>query len=125
MRTPRQASGDAAEGQVAALLASGGWTIVGRQVHAGRGEIDVIAVDPGPPRALVFVEVRWRARRDFGLGEETVDHRKRAVLHRAAWRWLETAPPELFRLAIRFDLIAVEPGEPGRPPRIRHHRAAF
>ena len=42
-------------------------------------------MDPGPPPALVVVEVRWRARRDFGLPEETVDGRKRARLHRAAF----------------------------------------
>ena len=64
--------------------------------------------DPGPPPALVVVEVRWRARRDFGLAEETVDGRKRARLHRAGFALRElgvladgTALPAL---PLRFDL---------------------
>lgn len=95
-----------------------------RNVRIGRAEIDVIAIEPGTPRTLVFVEVRWRGRRDFGLAEETVDRRKRARLHAAAWQWLDrpTAAP-LGRLPIRFDLVVVEPGDGRDPPRIRHHRA--
>src|SRR6187551_2501854 len=84
-RTDAQRLGDAAEALVAARLVAAGWTILGRDVHVGRYELDLVAVDPGPPPALVVIEVRWRARRDFGLAEETVDWRKRAKLHRAAF----------------------------------------
>ena len=59
--------------------------------RVGRAELDLVAVDPGPPPALVVVEVRWRGRRDFGLPEETVDHRKRARLHRAGFALRERA----------------------------------
>jgi len=123
MRTTAQQAGDAAEARVAAALQSLGWTILGRQVHVGRAELDLIATDPGPPPSLVVVEVRWRRRRDFGLAEETVDRAKRERLRRAAWRWLATAiePP---RLPLRFDLVVVEPGGDGERV-IRHHRAAF
>jgi putative endonuclease len=123
MRTSQQRSGDAAEDGVARNLANTGWTILGRQVHVGRAELDLIAIDPGPPRSLVVVEVRWRARRDFGLPEETVDHRKMTRLQQAAWRWLQTADAP--RLPLRFDLIVVEPGSGRDAPRLRHHRAAF
>jgi putative endonuclease len=123
-RTPAQRLGDAAEDQVAARLVAAGWTIRGRNVHAGRGELDLIAIDPGPPAALVFVEVRWRGRREFGLGEESVDRRKRARVRAAAWRWLEEH--EEPGLPIRFDVVIVEPGPtPASVDRIRHHRAAF
>jgi len=85
------------------------------------GEIDILAIDPGPPAALVAVEVRWRGRRDFGLPEETVDHRKRAQLHRAgfALRELGRLPSgeEVPSLPLRFDLIVVEPHD-----RLRHYR---
>jgi len=118
-----QLGGDAAEDVVAERLVAIGWSIVGRKVHAGRGELDIVAIDPGPPRILVIVEVRARRRRDFGLPEETVDHRKRARLHAAAWRWLDES--EHAALPVRFDLVVVEPGPPGSEPRIRHHRAAF
>ncbi len=123
-RTPAQRLGDAAETIVAGHLVAAGWTILARNVHAGRAELDVIATDPGPPPALVFIEVRWRAGRSFGLAEETVDRRKRARLHAGAWRWLDGAPT-VPRLPIRFDLVVVEPGSDDATPRLRHHRAAF
>jgi len=123
MRTTAQLAGDRAEARVAALLTDRGWRILARQLRVGRSEIDLLAVDPGPPPALVVVEVRWRSRRDFGLAEETVDGRKRARLRRAAFALRELGelpdgtvlPP----LAFRFDLIVVEPGD-----RLRHHRHA-
>lgn len=124
MRTDAQHSGDAAEQLVADRLAAGGWTILGRNVHVGRYELDLIAVDPGPPRMLVAVEVRWRAGRAFGLPEETVDARKRLRVRAAAYGLLERgALPDgslLPHLPLRFDLVAVEPGD-----RIRHHRHAM
>jgi Holliday junction resolvase-like predicted endonuclease len=67
--------------------------------------------------------VRWRSRRDYGLAEETVDHRKRTRIRQAAYALLERE--ELPHLPLRFDLVVVEPGERGGEPRVRHHRAAF
>jgi len=121
MRTAAQQAGDEAEARVATHLTSLGWRVLGTHVRVGRAEIDILAVDPGPPAALAVVEVRWRARRDFGLPEETVDHRKRAQLHRAGF-----ALRDLHRLAdgtrlpnlpLRFDLVVVEPHD-----KLRHHR---
>ena len=112
---------------MAASLAGRGWAILGRQLRIGRQELDVIAVDPGPPRTLVIVEVRWRRSRAFGLAEETLDHRKRGHLRAAIGRLLGEGLPggaELPRLPLRVDLVVVEPGaRAGEPPRIRHHRA--
>jgi putative endonuclease len=122
-RTPARRAGDAAEDLVVARLTAAGWRVLHRNVHVGRYELDVVAVDPGPPAALVIVEIRWRSRRDFGLAEESVDHRKRVRVRRAAFGLLDRGglPP----LPLRFDLIVVEPGDRGGEPRIRHHRAAF
>jgi putative endonuclease len=140
VRTAAQRLGDAAETLVAERLAAGGWLVHARNVRVGRAEIDLIATDPGPPPALVFVEVRGRASRDYGQAEETVDHRKRDRLHRAAFGLLDrqgerptrqgpaagsrdggaAMPIELPRLPLRFDLVVVEPGG-----RMRHHRHAW
>src|SRR5262245_50612105 len=123
-RTPAQRLGDRAETLVADHLANAGWTILERNVRVGRDELDLVAIDPGPPRCIVVVEVRWRASRAFGLAEETVDGRKQARIRRATWRWLEAAGAP--RLPLRFDLAVVEPATaPAQSPRIRHHRAAF
>lgn len=121
MRTTAQRTGDAAEARVATYLQGLGWQVLGARVRVGRAELDIVALEPGPPATLVIVEVRWRGRRDFGLPEETVDGRKRARLHRAGYSLRElgrladgTPVPDL---AMRFDLVAVEPGG-----RLRHHR---
>ena len=90
----------------------------------GRYELDLVGLDPGPPGALVVVEVRWRAGREFGLPEETVDHRKRARIRAGAFGLLERGilpdGSPLPRLPLRFDLVVLEPDG-----RMRHHRAAF
>ena len=121
MRTSAQVTGDAAESAVAAYLTALGWQVLALHVRVGRAELDIVAVDPGPPPALVIVEVRWRGRRDFGLPEETVDGRKRARLHQAGFALRDRGRlgdgTLLPHLALRFDLIAVEPGD-----RLRHYR---
>lgn len=121
MRTVAQRAGDDAEARVAAHLEQAGWRVLASHVRVGRNELDLLAVDPGPPSWLVAVEVRWRRRRDFGLPEETIDGRKRARLRRAAFalhdagRLPDGAP--LPALPLRFDLVVLEPGA-----RLRHYR---
>lgn len=120
MRTAKQEAGDEAEALVAARLVAAGWTVLGRNVHAGRGELDLVAIDPGPPRELVIVEVRRRTSRSFGLAEETVAFAKRSHLRLAIGRLLEDGLPggvAMPRLPLRVDLVVVEPGS-----RVRHHR---
>jgi len=128
-RTSAQRAGDAAEQLVGSHLGSIGWTVLARNVHVGRHELDLVATDPGPPAAIVIVEVRWRTSRAFGLPEETVDHRKRTRVRTAAYGLLERGVlangERLPRLPLRFDLVVVEPGVANDSPRIRHHRAAF
>lgn len=123
--TAAQRTGDEAEDLVAARLTAAGWHLIARNVRLGRDELDLVAVDPGPPPALVVVEVRRRGRRDFGLAEETLDHRKRSALRRAVGRLVEagTLPDgtPLPRLGLRVDLVALDPGPDGRTS-VRHHR---
>jgi len=128
-RTQAQDRGDAGERLVEGRLIGAGWQILGRNIHLGRAEIDVLAVDPGPPRQLVIVEVRWRAGRGFGLPEETVDWRKRRQLRRALGRLAEIGRlPDgrvLPQLPIRVDVVALEPPTTfGGEVRLRHHRSA-
>jgi len=125
-RTHAQALGDAAEELVARRLEADGWRVLGRNVRIGRLELDLVAVDPGPPPALAVVEVRWRAGRDFGLPEETVDFRKRARLRAAAFTLIDRGTVNgvrLPKLPLRIDLVVVEPAlRVGAEPRVRHHR---
>ncbi len=123
-RTAAQLAGDAAETLVAARLERSGWIVLARNIHIGRYELDLVAIDPDPPPTLVIVEVRWRAGREFGLPEETVDHRKRARVRAAAYGLIDrgTMPDgsPVPRLPLRFDLVVAEPGH-----RLRHHRHAM
>jgi putative endonuclease len=127
MRTDAQLRGDGAESVVAADLVASGWTVLARNVRVGRGELDIVSIDPGPPSMLVIVEVRWRRSRAFGLAEETIDHRKRAHLRAAIGRLLEDGLPDgtaVPNLPIRVDLVVVEPPvHSGDSLQIRHHRA--
>lgn len=131
MRTARQQAGDRAESIVIERLRAEGWTAFARNVRIGHDEIDLVAVDPGPPRCLVIVEVRWRRSRAFGLPEETIDRRKRERLRRAALRLVgEGRLPSGARLPVapvRLDLVAVEPAGPGSAGTVvvRHYRGAF
>jgi putative endonuclease len=125
-RTPAQRAGDRAEEAVARALAAAGWRILGRRVRVGRLELDIVAVDPGPPPSLVVVEVRWRRSRSFGLPEETADQRKVGRLRRGAagLACRGTAPDgsRLPALPLRLDLVAVEPAATAGRFRLRHHR---
>jgi len=126
MRTTRQQAGDAAEDLVARRLEAAGWTILARRLRVGRGELDIVAVDPASPGSLVIVEVRWRASREFGLAEETLEWRKRRHLLRAAMGLIERGLADgrpLPHLPLRFDLVVVEPPMAGSSAiKIRHHR---
>lgn len=110
-RTTRQVAGRAAEDAAAAYLRSAGWTILARNVRVGRDEVDLLAVDPGPPAAVACVEVRSVRVRRFGAPEERVDARKVGHLYRAMAA-LRAHPPthavRFARLAWRVDLVVVD-----------------
>lgn len=74
------------------------------------GEIDLVMRDGD---VLVFVEVRYRHSDRFGGPAESVVARKRQRLIMAAEYYLYTHPAAR-RLAARFDVVAVRPGEPLR-----------
>ncbi|HET7028840.1 MAG TPA: YraN family protein [Candidatus Limnocylindrales bacterium] len=123
-RPTSRAAGLDAEDAVARALTAAGWRVLARNVRVGRLELDIIAVDPGPPARLVAVEVRSRRRRDYGLAEETVDGRKLGRLRAAVGGLLAIgALPDGRRLPAlppAIDVVAVEPGPDGR--RMRHVR---
>ena len=127
-RTLQQRRGEAAERLAARHLERLGWSVLGRNVRVGRAELDIVALDPGPPRRLVAVEVRWRSGRAFGLPEESFDRRKRGLVLGALLGLIATGRlPDgtaLPRATLAIDLIVVEPpnglGSSGEP-RLRHH----
>jgi putative endonuclease len=83
---PRGAIGAAAEQTAADHLQELGWVVLARNVRVGEQEIDIVALERGPPRTLVIVEVRSRSGPNFGAAVESVDARKVARLYGAAMR---------------------------------------
>jgi putative endonuclease len=103
MQTARQSNGSQAEDAAAAWLEQAGWRLLARNVKLGKDEIDIVAIDPGPPLTLVCVEVRSSTSPDFGTAEERINRGKVAHLYRAA-RKLKLAQG----LPKRVDLLVVD-----------------
>jgi putative endonuclease len=121
----RQLRGRWAEEETAKRLAGLGWTVIGRNVRVGRSEIDLVAVEPGPPPVIVVVEVRGLHSGLFGAPEERVDRRKVERLYRAAASLRamgEIDGRRLPALRWRVDLVVVDAREQDGP-RLRHLRA--
>ena len=109
---PRAGSGFAAERRALWWYRLRGWRILGENVWAGGNELDLI-VRRG--RTLRFVEVKEKKSARFGDPLEMLTAEKRRRLRRAAESWL-AARPELARLSIGFDVIAVRDGRVQRVP---------
>jgi putative endonuclease len=88
-------------------------------VRAGRGEIDIIALDGG---TLVFVEVKTRQGNAYGLPEEYVTPKKQAQIRKTALRYLLSR--RVPHTDCRFDVIGIT-WDRRSPPRINHHMDAF
>ena len=113
-----RASGDEAEGFVAAHLERQGFRILTRNARVGRLEIDIVAKRGD---LLVFCEVRSRRHGSFLNPIETIDRAKVARVRRAAAQWLTTHPQGACQ--IRFDAAAVV--FDSSPPRLDYYEAAF
>ena len=80
-RLSKQQLGSLGERIVADALAQRGHKILGRNVRTRFGEIDLIA---RTDTTVLFVEVKTRTSRNFGLPEEAVGYKKRLHLSRCA-----------------------------------------
>jgi len=108
------------ETEAARYLRRLGWDIVETNWHCRYGEIDLIARQG---KSLVFVEVKTRRSRSFGLPEEAITPSKRQRILRSAWTYLEANG--LQSADWRVDVIAIE-GRPGlAPKRLDHYRDAL
>ncbi len=111
-RRAAENAGRAAEDTAAAWLAASGWLILDRRVRGPRGgtagEIDLVALDPGPDApVVVFVEVKARPTLEAALEAVTPAQRRR--LAAAAEAWLAAHPAEAAH-GVRFDVVCAVPG---------------
>lgn len=83
-------------------LRKNGFKVVVRNYRAGRyGEIDLIAKEG---ETLVFVEVKTRSSRVYGVGNEAVNFYKIRALKRAANYFLLT---NKIKSLCRFDVVSI------------------
>ena len=88
------------------FLSRHGLALAARNFRCRRGEIDLVMQDSD---TLVFVEVRYRGRSDFGTPAESVNEVKQRKLIAAAELYLvrhrRQTPP------CRFDVVSITPCE--------------
>ncbi len=108
----RQAVGKWGEEAAAQYLATRRYAILARNYRTPAGELDIIARDAA---AIVFIEVKTRRTKRFGLPQEAVTPAKAAHIIAAAQHYLQdTAQSDA---AWRIDVVAVC-GSPGSHPEI-------
>lgn len=89
--------------QIAAdYLADIGYQLLDRNFNVPYGEIDLVAFEA---EMVVFVEVKTRTSKSFGLPEDSVTPAKLEKMHNAAVLWLQAHPeaPDDWRI----DVIAI------------------
>lgn len=105
--------GGEGEREAADYLVGKGYTIVTRNFHSRRGEIDLVALDGDQ---LVCVEVKFRRTRGTPA-EAAFDQRKVERLMAAMEDYLVAV--ELPERSVRYDLVAIDPDG------VRHHIGAL
>ncbi|MDH3282293.1 MAG: YraN family protein [Gammaproteobacteria bacterium] len=95
--------GREAEARACLHLEEQGLSLAVRNYRSPFGEIDLIMQDRD---TLVFVEVRYRTRGDFGSAAETVDARKQGRLRATAEYYLQNTP-RASKKPCRFDIVAI------------------
>ncbi len=103
-RFNRRAQGAQIERSARFFLCGKGLTPFKENAHARVGEIDLVMFDG---EALVFVEVRYRARDTHGGALASVDWHKQRKLIRAAEMFL-LRHPRLAQRPCRFDVVCVK-----------------
>jgi putative endonuclease len=112
--------GNEGEELAAAYLESKGYTILERNYHFERAEVDIVAFDN--KACIVFAEVKMRSSNTFGEPEEFVDEEKIQNVYKAAEAWIYER--KMDGAPVRFDIIAILQKN-NEAPDIKHYENAF
>ena len=115
----RRSKGAFFEDLACSYLQKKGYKILDRNVYIMRKEMDIVALDS---RTVVFVEVKGRRSRRFGMPSEAVNGKKRQHLIRVANAYLERM--NLWDRSCRFDVVCVKI-DSGERPEFEHIENAF
>lgn len=90
-----------------------GYRVLARNARLSRGEIDIVALDPAGP--LAVVEVKTRSSHRFGTGAEAITRDKYRRLRRLAGEWVARHPHPG---DVRIDVISIHLPDGG--PEVTH-----
>jgi putative endonuclease len=93
---------------------------VARGWRAGRGELDLVAIDR---QTVVFVEVKTRRDQRHGHPAEAVDERKQRQIVALSERYRKRH--RLFDYPVRYDIVAITWSDDQQSPEVSHFKAAF
>lgn len=112
--------GDEGEELAVAYLESKGYTILERNYHFERAEVDIVAYNN--ESCIVFTEVKTRSSSNYGEPEEYVDDQKIQNVYKAAEAWIYER--KMDGVPVRFDVISILQ-ENNEAPDIKHFKNAF
>jgi putative endonuclease len=98
--------GSAAEARALEYLQGQGLRLLARNWRCKLGELDLVMQDG---ETVAIIEVRSRARGEWGSAAETVGRRKQLRLVRATRLWLARRP-DLAEQPLRFDVVTLDAG---------------
>lgn len=113
--------GEEGEDIAVELLVSKGYEITARNYRYGKGEIDIVAFDPGK-KYIVFVEVKSRQNLEYGSPEYAVTKNKIRQIRKIAEAYLYEN--DIKDADCRFDVIAILFRSKIKPV-VNHYENAF
>lgn len=112
--------GNEGEELATAYLESKGYTILDRNYHFERAEVDIVAYDN--ESWIVFAEVKTRSSNRYGEPEEYIDDEKIQNVYKAAEAWIYER--KMDGVPVRFDVISILQQD-SEAPDIKHFEDAF
>lgn len=109
--------GKKGEDEAVAYLQDRGYTIIHRNWHSGKRELDIVAEKD---RELIIAEVKTRRNERYGLPEDAVTNQKIRSIVASTDAYLKKFQIDL---PVRFDIITVVGTKP--PYHIEHIKEAF
>lgn len=106
MRTTKEIGMQSEEAACRYLMAQG-LVLLARNFRCTFGEIDLIMQDKDD---IVFIEVKFRQRKDFGTASDSVLVSKQRKLIKTGTYYLQRHDC-LYRTTARFDVVAIHPSE--------------
>jgi putative endonuclease len=117
----RVSAGREGESRAAVYLEASGLKIIARNIRSQRGEIDLVALDG---RTIVFIEVKtWSVYTFDSLSYSINSQKQRRIIETA--KYFLSVHREYNSMAVRFDVVFINPAAAADSGKIIHLRSAF